>query len=295
MGTVFIILAGILWGMMGIFVRGLSGCDLTSLEICAVRMSLSTIIVAILLLIYKRKLFAIRFKDLWCFFGTGVLSLTMFGYCYFTTIQMTSLSLAAVLLYTSPIFVLILSAILFKEKITSLKIICIVIAVTGCIFVTGILNGGGNITTVGLLFGLMSGFGYALYSIFSRFAINRGYDPLTITFYSFLFSGVTLLLLASPTAIVKKLVAANVTVNMSYAIGIAMVTTILPYILYTYGLTKVENSKAAVYACIEPIMATVVGFVIFKEVLNIFEIIGILLVLAAIVLLNSNKHLTTPN
>ena len=47
----------------------------------------------------------------------------------------------------------------------------------------------------------------------------------------------------------------------------------------------IENTKAAVMACIEPIMATVFGFIVFKEVLSIYEIIGIVLVLTAIALL----------
>ena len=296
MGTLFVLIGGSLWGAMGIFVRGLAKCGLTSLEICFVRMFVSVILMGIYFLIFNREALRIKLKDIWIFIGSGVFSLTFFGYCYFTTIQMTSMSVAAVLLYTSPVFVLVLSAILFKEKITNIKIISILIAIVGCVFVTGLIGQGGqSLPVLGILLGLGSGLGYGLYSIFGRYAINRGYGAFTITFYSFLFSVATLLFIVNPVRIISAVLDDNIgsgtLINVSYAIGTALVVTILPYIFYTLGLTKIENSKAAVIACIEPIMATVFGFLIFSEKLRIYEIIGVLLVLSAIVLLSvSEKH-----
>lgn len=291
MGSLFVIIAGSLWGAMGIFVRGLSQCGLTSIEICLVRMVIATLMMSIYFLVFDRKSLRIKLKDVWVFFGTGVCSLTFFGYCYFTTIQMMSMSVAAVLLYTSPVFVLILSAILFKEKLTNRKIICVVIAIIGCAFVTGLIGGiitgnMGGVSLYGILFGLGSGFGYGLYSIFGRYAINKGYGPLTVTFYSFVFSAISLLIITKPSDVVNKLMFGNTTVNVAYAIGTAVVVTILPYIFYTLGLTKIENSKASVMACIEPIMATFFGFLVFHELLGFMEIIGVLLVILAIALLN---------
>lgn len=294
MGTIFVLIGGSLWGAMGIFVRGLAKCGLTSLEICFVRMFVSAILMGIYFLIFNRKALRIKLKDIWIFIGSGVFSLTFFGYCYFTTIQMTSMSVAAVLLYTSPVFVLVLSAILFKERITNIKILSILIAIVGCIFVTGLIGQGGqSLPVLGILLGLGSGLGYGLYSIFGRYAINRGYGAFTITFYSFLFSVATLLFIVNPVRIISAVLDDNIgsgtLINVSYAIGTALVVTILPYIFYTLGLTKIENSKAAVIACIEPIMATVLGFLIFSEKLRIYEIIGVLLVLSAIVLLSVSE------
>ena len=291
MGSLFVIIAGSLWGAMGIFVRGLSQCGLTSIEICLVRMVVATLMMSVYFLVFDRTSLKIKAKDIWVFIGTGVFSLTFFGYCYFTTIQMMSMSVAAVLLYTSPVFVLVLSALLFKEKLTNRKILCVIIAIVGCAFVTGLVSGiisgnMGGISVAGILFGLGSGLGYGLYSIFGRYAINKGYGPLTITFYSFLFSAIALLFITKPATVYQKLAIGNVTTNMAYVIGTAIVVTILPYIFYTVGLTKIENSKAAVMACVEPIMATFFGFIVFHEILSLVEIIGVVLVLLAIGLLN---------
>ncbi|MDO4965617.1 MAG: DMT family transporter [Lachnospiraceae bacterium] len=285
MGTLFVIIAGSLWGAMGIFVRGLAGAALTSIEICLVRMIVSTVLLTLFLLITNKEALKIKIKDIWIFIGAGIFSLTFFGFCYFTTIQMTSMSVAAVLLYTSPVFVMLLSALFFREKITKRNIICVAIALIGCIFVTGIIGEGLNLPIMGILFGLGSGLGYGLYSIFSRFAINKGYGPYTITFYSFLFSSIALLFITKPGEVVSKLMVGNIGSNMLYVIGTSVIVTVLPYMFYTKGLTMIENTKAAVMACIEPIMATVFGFIVFKEVLSIYEIIGIVLVLTAIALL----------
>lgn len=285
MGTLFVIIAGSLWGAMGIFVRGLAGAALTSIEICLVRMIVSTVLLTLFLLITNKEALKIKIKDIWIFIGAGIFSLTFFGFCYFTTIQMTSMSVAAVLLYTSPVFVMLLSALFFREKITKRNIICVAIALIGCVFVTGIIGEGLNLPIMGILFGLGSGLGYGLYSIFSRFAINKGYGPYTITFYSFLFSSIALLFITKPGEVVFKLMVGNIGSNMLYVIGTSVIVTVLPYMFYTKGLTMIENTKAAVMACIEPIMATVFGFIVFKEVLSVYEIIGIVLVLTAIALL----------
>lgn len=297
MGTLFVIIAGSLWGAMGIFVRGLAKCGLSSIDICFVRMVTAVVLMTIYFLLFKRDALKIKIKDIWVFAGTGILSLTFFGYCYFTTIQMTSMSVAAVLLYTSPVFVLLLSAVLFKEKITKKKVICVLIALLGCVFVTGIIGSSKMaISTVGILFGIGSGLGYGLYSIFGRYAINKGYGAITITFYSFFFSSVALLFIANPVVVIQKVFgsgmnsdSSQVYINIMYAIGTAIVVTILPYVFYTLGLTKIENGKAAVIACIEPIMATVLGFLVFGEVLSLPEIFGVALVLLAIVLLNTEE------
>jgi len=287
MGIIFVLIAGTLWGSMGIFVRGLAALGLSSLEICFVRVAVSTILMTLYFLIFNKSALKIKLKDLWCFIGTGLISLTFFGYCYFTTIQMTSMSVAAVLLYTSPVFVLILSAILFKEKITKKKIVCVIIAIIGCAFVSGVVgsNSGMTLPLRGILFGLGSGLGYGLYSIFGRYAIMKKYKALTITYYSFLFSAISLLFLVKPMDIVNKLGTGSVNINLLYVIGIAIVTTILPYTFYTLGLTKIENSKAAVVACIEPLMATAFGFLVFGEVLSIGEAAGVVLIIIAIILL----------
>ena len=106
-----VISAGILWGLISLFIKKLNSFGFSSLQIIAFRSFFASVILGIVLLIKDPKLFKIKIKDLWLFVGTGIISLSFFSLCYFTTIIESGASIAVVLLYTSPIFVMILGAI----------------------------------------------------------------------------------------------------------------------------------------------------------------------------------------
>ena len=111
---------------------------------------------------------------------------------------LTSLSAAAVLLYTAPMIVVLLSAVLFGEKLTRWKLAAMVLAFAGCVMTTGVFRENGALDPGAIITGLGAGLGYALYSIFGRYALNRGYAPFTITAYTFLAAAVVLIPLADP-------------------------------------------------------------------------------------------------
>ena len=277
-----VILAGCCWATLGVFVRHLNEIGLQSMQIVEIRAALTVIVMFGFLAIFRRDLLKVKGKDLWCFAGGGVISVILFNFCYFQTIQRTSLSTAAILLYTAPIFVLLLSVPLFGEKLTRKKLICLAMAFVGCALASG-AAGGMTLSPETLLFGLGSGFGYALYSIFSRFALQRGYHPITITAYIFLFGAIGGIPL---TDFGQVMTVASQPEHLLYLIVYTVVTTIIPYIAYTTGLRYVENGVAAVLACIEPVMATVFGIFFFSEVPGFTGWTGIALVLTALVILN---------
>lgn len=279
---IFVLLAGILWGMMGIYVRRLNAAGFTTIEIVAVRSVVTALLLFLVLFFYNREMLKICIRDIWCFAGTGILSIVFFNYCYFKAITMTSLSVAAVLLYTAPAIVMILSAVFFHEKITTVKLISLVATFIGCVLVTGLVGSTESLNAAGILVGLGAGLGYALYSIFSRFALERGYHSLTISFYTFVFASIGVL----PLADVQKIYGACVEdIGMlGFYLVFALVSTVIPYILYTLGLTALENSKASIIASVEPVAATVLGIVLFHEKMTVNIVTGIVLVLGAIVI-----------
>lgn len=281
----FVLLAGTLWGCIGIFVRRYNELGLSSMQTVAVRMVIAAILFSLFVLIYKRSLFRIRLKDIRIFLGSGVISVGLFTYCYFSSIELSSLSVAAVLLYTAPAFVMIFSLIFFKEKMTIPKAISLVLAVLGCAMTTGVIGGALNVTLAGFLFGLGSGVCYALYSIFSRFALNRGYEPFTITLYTFMFAAVFCLCVTDIRPVVKVVFADWS--SAGYAILFALVSCVLPYVFYTLGLKYINSSTASIIATVEPVVATIIGAVVFSEPLNVpFGYLGVALVFLSVVLIN---------
>lgn len=282
----FILYAGTLWGSMGIFVRQYDKHNMNSMEIVALRAVVTVLMMLIFLVIYDRKLLMIQVRDIWCFVGTGLLSILFFNFCYFKAITMTSLSVAAVLLYTAPAFVMIMSRILFKERFTAVKFISLIITFIGCICVTGIIGSGEKLSIPGILVGLGAGFGYALYSVFGRYALERGYHSFTIAFYTFLFAGIGVL----PFVDASKIFAVSLESSgmLLFTLLFGLISTTLPYIFYNFGLINMENGKASIIASIEPVVATLIGVLLFNERITFNVVVGIVLVLGAIVICNIN-------
>lgn len=285
LAPVFVLSAGILWGLMGIFVRKLGTYGFSSLQIACLRILFGAALFLMITGCYRRELLKIRFRDVGLFLGMGLLSLLLFTVCYFTTIHLASLSVAAILLYTSPIWVMLLSAVFFREKITGRKLLCAAMAFGGCVLVSGI-GSASSLSPMVIATGLMSAVGYGLYSIFGTIALRK-YQPLTVTTYAFLFGAAGAAILCKPTEIITVISSApNPTGLVLLLILTAFVTAVLPYLLYTVGLSHMRASAAAIMASIEPVVATAAGALVFGEGLTIPAFAGIALVLGAIVVLN---------
>lgn len=280
--TLCTIFAGVLWGTISVFLKNLSSSGLSLIQITACRAVFSSFFLFVYFLVKDKKLLKIKLKDIWMFVGTGVVSLTFFSLCYFSTILESGASIAVILLYTSPIFILLLSAILFKEKITKIKLFALILTFVGCIFVTGI-GGENHLSAKGLFIGLCAGFGYALYSIFSRFALKK-YKPLTVTFYTFVFSSISLI----PFCNVVEICSSFSEKSLLFLIGIALVCTVLPYIFYTFGLSGLETGKAAILVTVEPLVGSLIGIFVWKENLDMLKLIGIIMIFIAVILINLN-------
>lgn len=281
--TLFVLLAAALWGSMGIFVRYFEGIGLGAMEIVLLRVLVAVAVLPAVVGVMHPQGFKIKLRDLWCFIGTGILSIAMFSFCYFYTISKTSLSVAAVLLYLAPILVMLLSAILFKEKITLLKVLACACAFIGCILVSN--PEGQALPPIALLTGFLSAFGYAMYSIFSRCAMNRGYHSLTITLYTFWLSIFGVLPFSEPLTAFSAVKSAGWT-GLLMVVLMGIITSVLPYIFYTLGLEGLPAGKASIMASLEPVVATLIGLIAFREIPSLLSFCGILLVLAGVVLLN---------
>lgn len=286
LSVISILAAGALWGMMGVFVRILTGWGFTTVQITAMRILVAAISFLVFLLIYDRSRLRIHVRDIWLFLVLGIGSVLFMSVCYFSTIQHTSLSVAAILLYTSPIFVMLMSVLFLKESFTARKLLALVCAFVGCVCVTGI-GGNTGISGFGMLTGLLAGFLYALYSIFGTVALKK-YHSYTVSAYAFFFAAAGEMVIGDLPGIGAKITeAANVWQILGVVILTALLTGFLPYLLYTYGLRSVEASKAAIMATVEPMVATLIGIVAFGEEMSFMSAAGIVLILLAILILNN--------
>jgi drug/metabolite transporter (DMT)-like permease len=143
-----------------------------------------------------------------------------------------------------------------------------------------------------LLIGLGSGIGYGLYSILGTVALRK-YSPYTVTTYTFLFAAAGSWIICEPGDMISKFTAApDLAWLLFFCCLTALVTAVIPFLSYTLGLRTVEASKAGIIATIEPMVATLVGILVFSEPLTFLSGLGILLILSAVVILNLNKKKT---
>ena len=289
-GSVFIIIAGVLWGTMGLFVRTFTQrLGFTSGQTSAIRITAAALMFAAFLAAKDKKLFKIRLKDAWVFVCLGFFGIFCMANCYFKSMSSgTSMSVSAILLYTAPIIVMLTSCLFFGERFTKKKLAALLSAFVGCVFVS--LGADAKVTVTGFVFGLLSGAAYASYSIFGKIALERGYSPYTVSAYAFISAAVFSVLFGKPTEIVKIFVTLpQSTVYVAALVVLcALVTAFLPFLFYTKGLESTKAGKAAVMASVEPLAATVCG-IFAGEPITASALCGIICIIFAITVLNTSK------
>ena len=276
-----VLASGVLWGLIGIFNRRLTAAGFSVASIVLIRNLGSMLVLGALFVLKDPKIFRIRAKHIPIFLGTGVVSVLFFTLCYFSCQRLCSLAVAAVLLYTSPAFVVVLSAILWKDRITGKKLLALLLAFLGATFVTGLWSGGAAVTLRGALLGVASGLFYGLYSIFGRYAL-RHYKPFTVTFYTFLFAGLGALAALRPAELAAGFAQPGVALT---ALSLICVCTVAPYLLYTFGLAGMDSGKAAILASVEPVTAAFVGVLAFGEPMRAGVLLGLGCILLCVFIL----------
>ncbi|ARF13956.1 DMT family transporter [Sporosarcina ureae] len=281
--TYVITIAGaVCWGLIGLFIAPLYARGFTAWDVVAIRGIFSFVFLFAIMMLFFRDQLQTRIKDHVFFASAGIFSLALFNYFYFEVFSRSSLSLAVTLLYTGPLFVMILSRIFFKELLTARKGLALVFAIVGCAFVVGLLPlGSESIPSKTLFMGILSGFCYALYSVFTK-PITKRYSALTITTYTFFYMALFMSLTSDVWRKVDTFRYVDVWIA---ALLLALISTVAAYVFYTTGLKYLEAGKASILATIEPIVAVLVGVLFLGDQLLPLQILGIALVLYSAVLI----------
>lgn len=284
-GILCVVLASVLWGSVGLAVRKLSDAGFSSIDSMEVRSLIALVITGLYLLISNRDAFKINIKDIWCFLGTGILNMMLNAICYFYCIKTTSLAVAGAFCQTGPMFAIIFGCILFKEKFTVKKLIAMILVFSGCILASR-LTGNESLTFIGLIFGLGTGIGYSMYSVFGRYAINKGYSSMTITFYSFLVSAIAAAFFTNWPVVTGSIKSDPSVIWWMLLIGLGV--GFGGYFLYTKGLENIETGLASILCSVELVTGTLIGLIVYNEELTTPVLIGLILIFAGIIISNIN-------
>jgi drug/metabolite transporter (DMT)-like permease len=286
-GYQMIFMAGALWGTIGFFVNVLGEMGVKAEVIPLLRIGMGAILlVPITLASGGIGALKIDRRGLRYCIVLGAFCQALFNLSYTESIKYIGVSTAVVLLYTAPIFVCIMSRIFFKEEIGPQKLLALAVNIIGCVLTVT----DGNFTTIhfsmfGVAAGVTAGFLYGLMTIISKGATAE-YDPMTISFYSFIFGSLCLTLATRPWINLGNVFSWEL---LLVALGYGMIPTVGSYVLYLKGLSRdLETSRVPIIASVETIVAAVIGIAVFGESHGFIKVMGICMVVLSIVIMNMN-------
>ena len=284
---VLIVIAGLLWGTTGLFATFFGDTvGLDPMQRTSIRTVFAAIAMATFLFFKDKKLFRISLKNLLLCIAAGTV-MYFTALAYFLSIDFASVPVAVVLMYTSPVIVMAFSVAFMGEKLTLLKGVAVAVMLAGCVLVSGII-GDASFNLWGLVFGLLSGVLYSGYNVITKFEMQRGLNPLTASTYAFITMATVSLFFANPVKTAGVLIESPLTL-LPMAVLFGVITCTMPYLLYTMSLKKLPVGTAAALAVIEPMAATVFSVIVLQEMPTVFAWIGIVLILAAVLLLAKSE------
>lgn len=289
---VFIAMAGILWSTLGLFGNMLMERGLSSEQVAFTRLFIGFIVLSLYSLIRRPEVLKINLKGILYCGAIGIICQGLFNKCYFKAVEVTGVSIAAVLLYTSPLFLAVFSKIVYKEKMTRAKIISLILCCIGAIMaVTGGVLDLEGINTYGIIMGIMAAITYALMPIISKNALKE-FSSETILIYGFLFGAIFMIPSAKPVEMIGFVTDMNV---LPYMTLLGVFPAAMAYIFYAEGIARgCELSIVGVVASVELIAASIIGWTVVGEVFTIGKAIGVaIMFVSAFTAVAGNKEVET--
>ena len=285
------IAAGAGWGSVGLFIRMLDEAGMDNVTIVFSRNLAGFIMAAIFLLFFKREAFIVKKRDIPIMVMQAVVGSILMMLFYNIAVVELSLSLAAVILSTAPVFVLLVSAVIFKERITLKKVLCMLGAFLGIAMLSGLFETTGmKWSLLGLGMGILAMMASGAWMLMCKSISNRGYSSLTVCVYSFLFTAIILAPFAD-WSMLSGFVVSQPAVAFTGVVLQALLASLLPTVVYMVGLSYLDAGKTAILeGGAEPTSALLIGLFVFSEVPSFIGFAGVVLTIVALAVLAGDSN-----
>jgi len=280
-GYVLIVAASVLWGSMGIFAKLAYGFGISPVTLIALRLVIGFATLFVILSVFHRSSFDVRRVDVGWFLVLGVFAVTLQRLTYFYTIDFTTPTVAAILFYTYPVFVVLLAAVFFGERLVFWEFVAMVLTFVGVAFVVRVYDVAAlHVNFLGIVLGLVASLLFVLYFMLVR-RLRRKYAGWALVFYG---EGVgTLAMLPVLFVSFPEMVGFPWELWVLIFV-IAWFPSILAYLLYSTAL-KYVKAKGSILSVIEPLSAAVFSAIVLGERLEGLQVFGVVLALLGVVLL----------
>ena len=290
-GYLYILIGATLWGVSSVVAKSLFIIGLPPAELVQIRLTLATLTLLLVLLIFDKKRMIISLKDVPYFFVLGFVGVAGVQFTYYYTISKIHVGPAVLIQYLSPVWVALYAFVFQKEPLSKRKIAALLLALLGCYFTVGgyrldLLR----LNRIGIVSGLISSLFFSFYALYGEKGLKK-YDPWTLILYGFGFGAVFYWLLISPMKVIAGGYSLKIWVAFLY---IAIFSTLIPFGLYFKGIERVRATRASITATWEPVVAGLTAYFVLGEVLSPLQVVGGFGVIAAIVLLQMAKEKASP-
>ena len=285
-GYIMVGLCGVLWGSALLYTQYLLDSGIRSKDIVSWKMLFGFITMFLYICFKDRNLLKIDKKGLAYTAFMGLVCHTLFNLFIFISMERTTIATTVALMYTSPIFVMIISRFFLQEKFTANKICALILCTLGVFLtVTGGKIGELSFDILGVLFGLSAGLFYAIMNLLNKRLLDK-YSELTMLAYTLGFAFIFSLSFSNPLMVFE--LEFDILIWL-YLFMLGVVATALGYLLFITGLSNgVESSKAAIIVTLEVPVSVIGSYIFFSQAIGGWKSIGIILVLISVVVLQEN-------
>ena len=249
------------------------------------------VLLPILRLLRGRQGLRVSARDLGQLFLIGILGVAASNYFYYLAIQRANVATAITVQYTAPIWVLVYTVARGQQKLTLQRVAAVGLAVTGIAMVIGVLGKTGlRLDTIGVLAALLAAFSFAFYNIGGHNILARR-DRWIVLLYTTGSASLFWLLVNPPWTLMAAQYSAA---QWLFLLVFSLVSVLAPFSFYFAGLQHLEPTRAIIVSCLEPVFSIVIAAIALGEVMRPLQILGIVLVLAAITVAQLPDRLIEP-
>jgi len=277
-GILLVVLGASLWGVMGIFVRGLAEIGYSSLDTSFVRCISAGLVFFMIKAIKNPKILKIDPKGLVICCLYGIVAYGFSFVSYGISVERIPIAVATVLMFMSPIWVALLGLIIFKEKLKKDKVITIFICILGAAMVSNVIGvSGGSLDMLGVIAGALNGFGVALQIMVPRYFSDR-YERDTMLVYGFLGAAVGLSFFTDFSVIGASITQGHISSNLINILGIGVLCTMVANVSIVKSTLYIDSTTASILSALEVVIGAIVGIVVFHEHMIGMQVAGAFIV-----------------
>ena len=287
LGYLCVFLAAASWGTGGVYVTHLTNLGASSFMTGFVEHFFAVPMLGLAILFSQGAAgFRISKRGLIYSVIMGMITKGCFKIAYDNTIATVGMSTGAVLLYTAPVFVAVMSRFIFKEYLHTRHYVALALNIIGVVLMVTLGDFNNlNLQPIGIALGLTAAFLYASNTVMAKIAGGAD-NALTMAFYTLFFSALIQSFTAQPWTAANRALFTQSSF-LFWAVMKAFVTGAFANLLFLNGLSMdIDASKAPVVGSVEVIVATLMGVILFSEAINIVGVAGIFLIILSIYIMN---------